>query len=298
MDLNLLPEQIAEMVASLSERSQLEGLGRTLNGREFADLWPRASSVLLDNHDKLVALLVGLAPGAFSEALTLMSPEDIAALKSVALSEPLLHHLTLHSHALEQGYAALVTEVETLQQQITQLQPEYLEYSELQALLAALEAAQREIAWLVDAVGRALSLTWGCGRGELIDKLSALREQCLRCSRNVIGVARDGDTAPTGLYQQLEQCLNRVFGVPGVDNDALHDDDPAVEALAKLSIWYLDDFCDVGLLSSADPQPVGDALQRAEEQLTRRGLYTVGDVKRAGIASRSILTAFLGTEKQ
>ena len=85
--------------------------------------------------------------------------------------------------------------------------------------------------------------------------------------------------------------------------EALHDEDPACDALVKFSVWYLQDYFELGLLPEVtneaeldrDPQRYREL---ARQRLHRLGLKTVGDLKRAGIFSRATLAEHVKQHKE
>jgi len=97
-------------------------------------------------------------------------------------------------------------------------------------------------------LNKALQLAWNSNRVDLIEKLSTAKETCQKFVISIIGHPRHAVNPPTGLYARLEARLNAVFGNPSDPNDieAAGNDEPAMEALVKFSIWYLKDYWDLG----------------------------------------------------
>jgi hypothetical protein len=295
---NLSDDAIKSAMVALAQeddRKAWEVAGSSLDANQFASLLELAAQDLESKPDKLAALLVGITPIVFSQMLSLATPTAFNLLKNSPPSEPFLHHLTLHTHALQERLDSIYIRIQTIQEELLQLYPQDVDPQTLTQLKLYLEDLQLLLQQLDDAFNQTLSLAWGAARSELIDKLSTLKEQCERCLRLTVGKAATSTEYATGLYLYIEERLGSVFGIGGVDADALYDDDPAVGALAKLSIWYLDDFYAVGLLKkdASSYTQSDEAFNAAEKRLTELGLHKISDVKRAWICSRATLQHFL-----
>src|SRR5262249_20909592 len=99
-----------------------------------------------------------------------------------------------------------------------------------------------------------------------------------------------------------------AYGAPN-DASSVNDDEPALEALVKLSLWYPQDYWQVGLLPQVtDPQLferegeispeqrqalLERLLEMARANLEKVGLHTAKDLKLAGICSQATLQEYL-----
>lgn len=290
MDLDLPTDKVIDLLSALENKDQLEDLGRILKPPQLADLWQKTIQQKPEG-DRLAALFVGVAPAVFSQTLKLLDDKSLALLKETPVSEPLLHHMTLHTHVLEQAYADSYFEAGALERLTEHIDPKEISLKELYAICEELDSVRGELEETKKNTARALGLAWSYERRELIDKLSLLKENCEHALQEIIGERRSEETLPTGIYGKIEERLISIFGKLGVDKEALHDDDSAVEALPKLSIWYLEDFSDVGLLPSGDVTHMdwGQALRFVEARLAQAGLHTVADIKKYWIFSRAAL---------
>jgi hypothetical protein len=157
-------------------------------------------------------------------------------------------------------------------------------------------------------------LAWNSDRLDLIEKLSQAKEAFQKILYSTIGHPKSVSAPATGFYAKLQEKVFGIFGNPAnaEDVDALNDDDPAIEGLAKFSVWYLKDYWKIGLLPSIrDPNTFdklagmegteeahhlkAELLSQVKENLHRIGLNTVGDLKKMGIFSQKILQEYIAT---
>nr|NGX58750.1 hypothetical protein [Chlamydiota bacterium] len=115
--------------------------------------------------------------------------------------------------------------------------------------------------------------------------------------------------APTGIYLLFEQIISSPFASED-PNKTLQDDEPGVEALAKLSLWYMKDYWEMGLLPSIknedqlklDPEKHSDKecqeyreklMEEVNDNLEKFDLKTVGDFKKVFIGSKELLRGYI-----
>jgi hypothetical protein len=169
---------------------------------------------------------------------------------------------------------------------------------------------------LLEKINRLLMLIWNTNRTDLIEKLSIAKETVQRVLNMRIGNPKTEVTSSTGLFGHFEQRLSAVYG--GADNqqdiETLDDDEPALEALAKFSIWYLRDYWEIGLLPKiTDPQHLifrqerqldehpssfrEKLYQEVQANLKKLQLSTVKDLKQREIFSRATLKEYIQKHK-
>ena len=103
-----------------------------------------------------------------------------------------------------------------------------------------------------------------------------------------------GDPAlPSALFQELGRKLFSIYGKEK-ETESLSDNDPASEGLARLHIWYLQDYQMLGLLPKLPiTSKQNKWLEEAEKALSTRKLDTVADLKRSLIFSKKTLVEYL-----
>ena len=128
----------------------------------------------------------------------------------------------------------------------------------------------------------------------------------------MIGFPGNDYILPKGLYAKFEEKLNTIYS--GFNHgEGLLDEDPAIEALANLSIWYLQDYWELGLLPEIsniqqldlDPKHYNesersdfkaDLFLKVRKNLESKGLKTVFDLKSNQIFSKGMLKNYLSSK--
>jgi hypothetical protein len=286
------PEQ---MVAVLKEgtAAELEAAGKTLNLQQLYAILDYAAKAHPEVHWKLSPLFVGLPHPLFSQLLLAASPHQLEVLKLEAMTEPLQHHLTLISHEVDH---VISQNLDLLDKIATEISLLTIEGKEPRPLKRELKSQLETYHEALNLINKALVLTWNSNRADLIDKLSHAKEQCQRALIHTIGQPKTAFGEAKGLFAQLEESLAAIYGNPS-EIESADDEEPALEGLAKLSLWYLHDYQEVGLLPSTrklDLDPASHTEQErlayreklmgeVQENLTKLGLVTVRDLKKAGI---------------
>lgn len=171
----------------------------------------------------------------------------------------------------------------------------------MQSLKNTIDDLNQEYQAALDPLAKALFIAWNTNRIDLIDRLSKLKDRLHTEWIKQVG-ARNGKS--TGLFLTLEQRLHAVFGNPldPQDLEAVHDEDPAIEAFPKFSIWFLEDYQEVGLIpaSSAEDLQFHDELSLEEHLLSKgehtlklHGIHIIRDLKDKQIFSKQMLKEFL-----
>ncbi len=255
----------------------------------------------------LGALLAGLRPTIFSQALILMQASHFAYLKQAGVLEPLQYHLTQFIHEGEALAEETDREAKRFIHALPLIQPEQLTYEEWEALTQTLHLLENRLAQFLKKSSAALALAWSTDRIDLIERLSSIHESIQHLALHTVGHPESNALPPGGLYLALEQRLSTVF------DDTLKEGDAALEGLTRLGIWELRDYWEIGLLPSVhsvlelelDPQQHNAEaclahqhrlLSTVRQQLEHLHLRTVEDLKRARIFSKPLLNAYMTTQ--
>lgn len=271
--------------------TSLEKLGKALSVPQFL-----AVLDFLHQHspyqNRLPYILVGLQPSVFSQALYMCQPEPLTLLKHESLFEPLQYQLTQFVHESEALQKHTEQAIQQLQQDFQFIQPEKLTQESLQVILNQIAILENQLIDYLERLKQALSIVWNTDRIDLIDKLSSINEILQHQLIHSIGVRGGGQDPSTGLYLTLEQHLSSIF------DTSLQDSDAAMEGLTRLSIWYLRDYWELGLLPSVKQMSDLEAhhphsLAQIQKHLEKLQIQTVGDLKKAYLFSRPLLKAYI-----
>lgn len=307
-------EKTRAVVEGLAEKNQLEVVGSALSVDQALDLlghYPKWE----DRHRiKLIALLVGMANKTFIETLYKANQGHIQVLKLESMTEPVQHHLIMLSHLAAKQFEALDEEIIQLEKQIALINPLKMNSSDKETIENSIHALREKYKPIEISVDKGLGIAWNTGKLDLIDSLSTIKERLQRLILLTLGQPKHGNDEATGLYHELDKNLFSIYGNPANASDvqALHDEDPAIEGLARIGVWYLEDYFNLGLLPS--DQKITEAqlkdlseneraeyraklFKEAEITLKRFGLTTVKDLKSAFIFSRQTLGEYLGKTK-
>lgn len=287
----------------LTDKQQLEELGKNLSAVQILEVLSLAASKDKQFIEKLFAIFHSLPSTIFREILTTAEPEQYLLLTQEVLIEAIQHHLTHLCHEISNEYRLLIKVIETQEKILTAISIEDIGLEDIRASIEQIERLFNMCVHILYTINCALSLCWKTSRIDLIDNFSRLKEQYLLVLTRSIGAPSGKENSSTGLWGLLEKRLNAVYA-------EYNDDDPALEALVALSIWYLKDYWEVGLLPdiAAESQLELSSVEYTESQrleyrenlfaqvknnLSKKGLHSLKDLKEKGIYSRKTLTDFL-----
>lgn len=254
--------------------------------------------------NSLSSVLVGLQSPVFSQALYAIQDKQLTLLKHESVLEPLQYHLTQFVHEGEAFLQKTEQASEALKRDFQLINQEDLTIDRLEELVERIEGLGNPLSNYSLRVNKALSIVWNTDRIDLIEKLSSLNEAIQHQLTNKIGHRATDHHLSTGLVLELESILSRVYDA------ALADSDAAVEGLTRLSIWYLRDYWELGLIPSIDnvsklnldPQEFSEEqckehhhrlFTEVQEQLNRLNIGTVGALKKAHLFSKRLLKSYV-----
>jgi hypothetical protein len=293
----------SENILKLEENSALEELGRGCKFLEVLDFFSTADE---KEQWKLFPILIGLRQEAFSSALSQLNSSQLQVLQKEAHAEPLQRHLTVICHEftkeLEQHDLASIS----FKNELQELNPESLGKTDIELLMKKIETIVNAYSKLLSTIIPTLSIAWNTGRPDLVNNLSVLKERCQRSANDYVGIRENN------LQDTLKSLLNASYGNENDSSDieALHNDEPAIEALAKFNIWYPQDYFQIGLLPQIksieeldldikkyDEEKRSEYRNRllslGQKNLELLGLKTVKDLREAGIFSRKSLAEYI-----
>lgn len=300
------------ILSGLKEISQLEAVGRALSTKQLLSALALFSRKPLANN-VLSPILVGLSPQVFFEAIYFASDACLLPFKQEGLLEPLEHHLNHFIHESEKRLKEYYTKMEEIAQEIAQINCQELSNQELHLIRVHIEHLKGSYHDLQEALNKALAIAWKTNRIDLIENLSHLKEIVNHQLIHKVGTERTEFTSSTGLFAALEEFLFSTYGSSlsmQKDLESLSDTDLAIEGLTKLSVWYLKDYWEVGLLPSIVNQEElslshlrpyeKEWLQKRQEwfnlvqkNLEKLGIGIVSDLKKANIFSKKMLKEFI-----
>lgn len=309
---NMTAEQISSLIASndhkkieaviegLSSRHLLETAGKSLSLSKILHLFDTVLQLNSKHHWKLSPLLVGLPHAIFSDLLLAASDEQLKILKHEGLTESVQHHITMLSHEFNATFDQLANDSEAFDREITLMGIRDLNQPQLQELIQRIESTSKAFENLYDTTNKALEVAWNTDRTDLIETLNKIKDGCQKYSMFLVGTPRKDTDVPTGLYAKLEDKFTEVYGKleDPQDIEALHDDEPATEALVKFRVWYLRDYWEIGLLPHIKDIKEGmdnreQLFENARKNLEKIGLKTVKDLKQALITSKKSLKEYI-----
>lgn len=310
-------EKLSALIQGSTDNKQLEAIGRSLTLAQAHHILDETNQNVNIGHWKLSPLFVGIPHGLFTRILLTATTSQMNVLKQEVITEPLQHHLTVLTHEIVHQIPEFSAKLDDLENEIARLDPREMDHSELRALSRKIEEGEKFYDETFKKITKALTLAWNTNRTDLIDKLSLSKEITQKLIGSIVGTRRGMSAEPSGLFAKLEDRLNRVYGLvtEPQDIEALDDDEPAIEALVKLSIWYLKDYWDIGLLPKISDGSELDLesselshdekialrekwYQEVIDNLSNLGLNCVKDLKNARIYSKSALIDYISRNKR
>jgi hypothetical protein len=288
-------EKLREALQGAKDTNSLESIGKHLPIEQLTSL---RELLYQEFRAKLPAVLVGLPAPQFTHLLQNVAETDLQSFKDLAQTEPMQHHLTVLSHELQHRLASQAQEIENLSREISQIDIATLDNEDTLLLEKKIDEIRQALEELSSLNNKALAIAWNTARPDLIETFSHVRERSETLLSKEVGRIRNGSNSPTGLYEYLENHLFKVY-TSGAPFESLTDEEPAIEALAKFSVWYPEDYGSIGLLhtpsgnSGADPHQQDQLLKEVNESLMSVGLKTVADLKKARIFSKKTLQEYI-----
>lgn len=292
-------------VLELKDTAELEAFAKKLSAEELD-----ATLDFLKNSEigrqKLSPIIMGAPQEIFVKLLQNASPSLIFSLQQDDVADAVQHQLTLMAHEKREMMKSDQLKFSNLEHDIKHLNLDFLNeaWETLDSFAVALSNSIKEIV-------PALRLVWNTNRLDLIDSFSSAKENAERLLIFGIGHPLTHDRPATGLYDLLERKMQSVYGSEGSDEDpnSFQDDEPIVEALTKLSVCYLEDYWEVGLLpqipskeqlkleSCCSEKDQADYRHRllldAKKRLEDLGLKCVRDLKYAHIYTKNALSSYI-----
>lgn len=300
-------------IIGLAERPLLEAAGIALTIPQIFELLDSTLCIEDKNHWKLSPILVGMSHDTFSKFLLFGTEKEISILKHESVTEPVQHHLTLLSHELANGIKDHEIRLFSISREIDLLNINELGRNEAQEMANRIDELSLSFHHLLEKTNIVLALAWNSNRLDLIESLNTTKDHCNKSLIYAIG--NKHVTNSQGLYTALNQRLFRVYSDPLHPEtvESLREEEPAIEGLSKLEVWYLRDYLDLGLLPGIHkPEELDLDLSKhteaermehrerlfalARKTLEKLGLKTVNNLKDANIFSKKTLKEFIEQE--
>lgn len=301
--------KIRALIDHILAKPILETIGSVLTPKQFLSL------LGVIDFKKLSPLFVGMNHDTFRSIVLMSSQEQLRRLKLQSMSEPMQHQISLYTHEINNRVLELSHRYEKLNFRIEGIDASAMEPSEPVQLwqeICRLSEAYHE---LMHECAVVLLFAWNTERSDLIDHLTIAKEKCHRTCRFGVGFPNNGRDKVSGMFKRLDEKLFTVYGdIKNPDSEMLSDDESVMEGLSKFSIWYVQDYWELGLLPNIysikeldlDAQKFSEKervnyrntlLRQVQENLAQLGLETVADLKKAWIYSRKSFIHYLELHK-
>lgn len=306
--------QLLAVAHGLTEYPALEHMGRFLKAHHFLHLLSHKKEIETPGQHKLSSLLVGVTSPVFNEILSSLNDTEKSLLRQEAGTEPLQHQLTLFSHEMAFQLENFLDRLREMEREIDAIDPTEITCQVLESFYRNIDSLRHVMDEDLVKITNALALSWNSSRSDLIESLSFQKESRQKYRTYVIGLPPSEHQPATGFYARMLAHLNTVFSDPGnaYHIEDLHDNEPAIEALAKFSLWYLQDYMEIGLLehtateldmnnsSYTDQERAeyrGALYRKAQNNLAAIGLVSVKDLKDKQIFSKELLKQYIAAKR-
>ena len=300
-------EKIVELVLGLTSRSKIEVVGRSLSLDQAVQLLLHPSLNKKNTREELTAILVGMPHHLFLQLLLADQNAVLNVLKQEVNTEAVQHHLAVLAHEQVNNISEVEKRYLDFYHKLVGLTVTDLGRDDIYGLTHEIDEINTFLNSTLTQISKLLQLAWNTERTDIIDLLSTTKEVAVRLRNSVIGLPRTYKKLPSGLYLQLEEQLFSVYGNSDnpTDIEAIKDDEPAIEALVKLSLWYVHDYWEIGLLPHIKteqevaflPKDHRDKLiATAQQNLAKMSLHTAADLKAARIFSKKSLQEFIAKQ--
>lgn len=305
-------DKIKAIVLGLNERSDLEAVGSTISIKQFIELINSCLHIEDKHHWKVSPILVGMNHEIFSSLLAQLSDTQLQTFKDESVTEPVQHHLTTLTHKMEREIEKGENAIDLLYERVDHFKLEEIGLHDIREVIKEIKLFQEFFDQLYRKSNKALAIAWNTKRLDLIESLNRVKDACHKFVMYGLGAQANDQRVSSGLYHLLEEKLFEVYGnnLDPNDSEAVRDTEPAVEGLAKLSVWYLRDYWDIGLLPEiADKESLDldldkhsetervqyreELFTKAQENLAALGLISVKDLKTQYIFSKKSLQEYI-----
>ncbi len=300
-------EKLWGVISAIQSRKRMEIAGSALNSEQLLYLLSSGKGTIPLIANAIPALFVGLSHDVFLEFLATAKEGHLIALRREAGTEPIQHHLVRIVHEMAPRLDRYVSALLSLEQEILHVIPPTTNET-IKAMERKIASAAEEADHHIVLLSRALGVSWNTNRGDLIDALSTCKENWQKFRLLAVGFPTTTDQKATGLYATFENQLGQLF--INEEEEVLSDETPAIDALIKFSIWYIQDYWEVGLLPEIkkeselelDPKQHGEMectahrallFNRAKNNLEKAGLLCVKDLRSKKIFSKEALKEYL-----
>lgn len=305
-------QKIRAAILGLNKRPQLEVASSQLSLDQVLELIDKTLQIEDKHHWKLSPIIVGLPFEVFSQLLNSASEKQLQLLQHEGVTEPVQHQITTLSHEFSNQIEQIENEIDRFCDEINNLNLEEIDREYVFEIHHRIGLFSEFFELCFQKANKALAIAWNTNRLDLIEILNKVKDSCQKYNIYGIGMPRGEKNLPSGLYSIIEDKLFSVYGNPNdtFDPEALRDDEPAIEGLAKFSVWYLKDYWEMGLLPSVkDPDDLDldlskhseikrarfreELFAQAKKNLEKIGLSTVSDLKKAYIFNKRTLREYI-----
>lgn len=300
-------------ISGLTQREQLEAVGKAITIRQFFDLISHYNQSH-EEHKKLLPILIGMTSETFLHMIKEAREQEIFLLKQESMTEPIQHHLSMICHELTNKLTEITQQLKAFEKEIEFLDLEAFNRTHLQMMLEKIEEFSQFFQIASDDTSRFLSIAWNTNRIDLIEKLNTIKENCQN-TLSFIGHPKNHCLKASGLFAKLENKIHSIYGDPDnpKDMEAMKNEELAIDAIVKFSIWDLHDYWEIGLLPKIEnPKEIEfttkfkkekkefyeELLVLAQTNLEKIGLATVQDLKQANIFSKKTLEEYIKDHQQ
>lgn len=239
---------------------------------------------------KLAPLLVGMSQVNFRKMIANSLPHQFDTLKQVAATEGMQYHLTILSHELSSELEGYIKTLEITAKEFNSYPLEDICIKDIKKAFRTIHLLFTAGMHIKEEAAHSLSLAWLSARTDLIEQLGQIKEISERVAYDSSG------SAHSGLQEILNNRLNTVFSGKN-ELEVLKDDTPALDALARFSVWYPRDYHEIGLLPNfkENQLPSDEITQQVNDRLNKLNLNTIADFKREYIYSKKALKDYIKT---
>lgn len=299
-------------IIGLTSRTPIEKLGSVITLAQFFSLLDSCLQVENSHHWKISPLLVGMPHEMFIEVIETIEENQLQVFKDESVTEPIQHHLTTLAHHLENEIEEGEFRIDQLYERVDQFQVEDAGLYDVLEIIKEVELNLVFFERRYQISNKALAIAWNTNREDLIESLNSIKKSYHKFILYGLGSPRSDHQEPTGIFQLLEETLFAVYSNHSNLRNAaaVRESEPATEGLAMLSVWYLRDYWDLGLLPQVKDKTHLDLdlnkhseiervhyreelFSKVKENLALIGLSTVKDLKDRYIFSKKSLQEYI-----
>lgn len=280
-------DKLIGLIDSINDKKFFELVGQFIAPSQLVAFLSLGKKIDLT---KIYSIIIGMTTGNFIKTIFLSDAKELETLKENLLQAPVLHHITLYSNNLNELTDSFFSKYQNIVNEINNLNIPNEEEKEIIAIENTIKSSSFQINETIENLQKILNIVWGASRTDLIEKIGQQKEILDKLFK---GEFSNGEFLSENSLQLL--LWNKVFSLfTELEKKGEFHSIPSIEGIECFSIWYPQDFKEIGLLSTNATQDNFEEVKHTVwENLKKLDLHSIQDLVDKKIYSKNTLKKFI-----